>query len=298
MSAVASGPRREAGSAAVSKGSASHWTDRRVVITGGSSGIGKHVASDLLQAGAHVAIVAENAAKLHDADVELRQLSPRVWSHPCDVSQLEDVRAMVQAYVERFGAPDVLINSAGYALYYSFEQMSSEEIRRLIDVNFSGAAMVTREFLPAMTKAGSGHVVMIASVAGRIPMTPCGVYSASKHGMVALAELLEVELARFNVRVHVVCPGRVETPFFAHESFRRRAHRPETERTIPIEVVSRAILDAVTSDRRMVYVPRYYRWLIWLAHAMPVLFKPMWRRLMTARVNALSSGAPAPADTR
>ena len=76
-------------------------------------------------------------------------------------------------------------------------------------------------------------------------MTPCGVYSASKHGLVALAELLRIEAARFNVRVHVVCPGRVETDFFSHESFRNATHRPETARTITLDAVSRAIIDAV-----------------------------------------------------
>ena len=107
----------------------------------------------------------------------------------------------------------------GYAVYYTFEQMPPEEIHRLFDVNLVGAALVTREFLPDMIRAGGGDVVMVASIAGRIPMTPCGVYSASKHGLVALAELLQIETARFNIRVHVVCPGRVETDFFSHESF-------------------------------------------------------------------------------
>ena len=93
----------------------------------------------------------------------------------------------------------MLINNAGYAVYETFERMSPEEIRRLFDVNLSGAALVTRAFLPDMIRAGGGNVVMVSSVAGRIPMTPCSVYSASKHGMVALAELLRVEVARFNI---------------------------------------------------------------------------------------------------
>ena len=279
-----------------SRQGASFWTRRKVVITGGSSGIGKQVAQDLLHAGAQVAIVADNPARLSEAETELRKISPSVWAHVCDVARLDDVRRMVGACEERFGAPDVLINNAGYAVYRTFEQMSSEEIRRLVDVNLTGAAVVTREFLPAMIKAGGGHVVMVASIAGRIPMTPCGVYSASKHGMVALAELLRVEAARFNVRTHIVCPGRVETPFFDHESFRRRAHRPESERTIPIETVSRAILDAVTADRRMTYIPRYYGPLVWLAHALPFLFRPLWRRLLTSRVEALYPSAPTAAD--
>lgn len=296
MSGPSPGARGEVVAAAVCKGS-SFWANRRVLITGGSSGIGKQVASDLLRAGAEVGIVADNPARLSAAAAELREIFPGVWSHVCDVARLDDVRQMARAYEQRFGAPEVLINNAGYAVYRTFEQMSSEEIRRLVDVNLSGAAVVTRELLPAMIRAGGGHVVMIASIAGRVPMTPCGVYSASKHGMVALAELLRVEAARFNVRIHIVCPGRVETPFFEHESFQRRAHRPESERTIPIETVSRAILDAVTADRRMTYVPRYYGPLVWLAQAMPLLFRPLWRRLMTSRVEALYSSAPTAADS-
>ena len=185
-------------------------------------------------------IVAEDPVKLAAAESELKELSSEVWSHACDVAVLDDVRAMALAYRKRFTAPDVLINNAGYAVYYTFEQMPLEEIQRLFQVNLVGAALVTREFLPDMIRAGGGDVVMVASIAGRIPMTPCGVYSASKHGLVALAELLKIETARFNVHVQVVCPGRVETDFFSHESFQTRAHRPETTRTITLDAVSQS----------------------------------------------------------
>ena len=204
------------------------WAGRRVIITGGSSGIGKQLAADLLRQGAHVGIVADDPDKLARAESDLKHIAPTVWARACDVAVLDDVRAMARDYRQTFDAPDVLINNAGYAVYHTFEQTSAEEIQRLFQVNLVGAALVTREFLPDLIRAGSGHVVMMASIAGRIPMTPCGVYSASKHGLVALAELLQIETARFHVRVHVVCPGRVETDFFAHESFRTRAHRPET----------------------------------------------------------------------
>jgi short-subunit dehydrogenase len=198
---------------------------------------------------------------------------------------------MTSAYRERFGAPDVLINNAGYAVYYTFDRMSSEEIRRLFDVNLVGAALVTREFLPDMIRSGGGHIVMMASIAGRIPMTPCGVYSASKHGLVALAELVQVETARFNIKVHVVCPGRVETNFFSHESFRLRAHRPETTRTIPIESVSRAVINAVAQNTYLTYVPWHYGILAWLAATAPGVFRPFWRRLMMSRVQSAPAGA-------
>jgi uncharacterized protein len=272
------------------------WTGKKVLITGGSSGIGKRIALDLLRAGASVGIVAHDTAKLEATTSELRQVSSNVWSHTCDIASLAEIRAMTQACRELFGVPDVLINNAGYAVYHAFEQMSSEEIQRLLDVNFGGAALVTRELLPDLIAAGGGDIVMVASIAGRVPMTPCGVYSASKHGMVSLAQLLHVELARFNIRVHVVCPGRVETDFFAHESFRQRAHRPESERTIQIETVSQAIIDCVARNRLMTYVPRYYGLLVWLTNVIPIAFRPLWHKLMTSRVNALYEGSPPAAD--
>ncbi len=236
--------------------------------------------------GAHVGIVADEPGKLARAEAELKGISSAVWSHVCDVARLDDIRRMAAVWRQRFGAPDVLISNAGVALYYTFEQMTAEEIRRLFDVNLTGAAMAVRELLPDMIRAGGGDIVLVASIAGRVPMTPCGVYSASKHGLVTLAELLKVEVARFNVRVHVVCPGRVETDFFAHESFRRRRHRPETERTIPIETVSRAIIDSIRRNRFMTYVPRHYALLAWLAAALPILFRPVWHRLLVSRVDA------------
>jgi short-subunit dehydrogenase len=262
------------------------WTGTDVLITGGSSGIGKQIAADLLGLGASVGIVAEDAERLRAAAAELGQISPSVWFYPCDVAKIQDVRAMAKAYREEIGVPDVLINNAGYAVYYTFEQTSSEEIHRLFNVNLVGAALVTREFLPDMIRAGGGHIVMMASIAGRIPMTPCGVYSSSKHGLVALSELLQIETARSNIRFHVVCPGRVETNFFAHESFRRRSRRPEARRTIQIEAVSKAVVKAIQRNRFMTYVPRHYAVLAWCAAAAPALFKPFWHRLMTSRVDS------------
>jgi NAD(P)-dependent dehydrogenase (short-subunit alcohol dehydrogenase family) len=260
---------------------------KRVLITGGSSGIGKAVAADLLRIGADVGIVADQADTLILAETELKQISSSVWSHVCDVGHLEDIRRMAAAWRQTFDAPDIIISNAGFARYYTFEQMTTEDVQRLFDVNLTGAALVVRELLPDMIRAGGGDIVFVASIAGRVAMTPCGVYSAAKHGLVTLAELMQIELARFNVRVHVVCPGRVETNFFAHESFRRRAHRRETEHTVSIATVSRAILDSVERNRFMTYVPGYYALLVWLAGAVPLLFRPVWHRLLMSRVDAV-----------
>lgn len=140
---------------------------------------------------------------------------------------------MAHAYRQAFDAPQVLINKAGYAVYYTFEQTQPEEIQCLVAVNFVGAALVTREFLHDMIRAGGGDIVMMSSIAGRIPITPCGMYSASKHGLVAFAELLQIETARFNMRVQYGVSGACGDWFFSHESFRTRAHRLKPREPFP-----------------------------------------------------------------
>ncbi len=264
------------------------FSGNKVFITGGSSGIGKELAADLLRQGAHVGIAADHPDKLEGARVELSRISPSVDAFVCDVADLTQIRRAAAAFVARCGPPDVLINNAGYAVYRPVEEMDSEEVQRLLAVNLAGAALVTREFLPAMIAAGRGHIVMVASIAGRLALTPCGPYSVAKHGMVTLAETLRAELDRFGIRVHVICPGRVvETDFFLHETFIRRAPRPETTWTIPLESVSRAVRTAIERNRFMTYVPWTYGLLVWVSRAFPFLFGPVWRRLLRARVESV-----------
>jgi short-subunit dehydrogenase len=259
----------------------------KVLITGGSSGIGKRLAADFLRRGACVTIVSNDTAKLERAHAELAGISRSVCALECDVAELAEVRRMAGEYLRRFGPPDVLVNNAGFAVYRLFEEMSAEEIQRLLAVNVLGACLVTREFLPAMVAAGCGDVVMMASIAGRLMITPCGIYGAAKHGLVAWAHTLKLELKRTGVRVHVICPGRVETDFFLHESFTQRESRAEMRFTISVEAVSRATIAAITKNRFMTYVPGSYALLVWIASSFPFPVRMLLDRLMEARVRTL-----------
>jgi len=210
------------------------------------------------------------------------------------------VDRMVEA-VLRGGCPDLLVNNAGFAVYRTFEQSPPEEIERLLQVNLLGAARCLRGFLPAMIARGSGHLVNVASVAGLLPITPCAAYGAAKHGLVGLSETLRWELQELGVKVHLVCPGRVETGFFDHETFRRRAHRPETERTVPLAEVTAAILRAVERDRFLTVLPRSLALAIWARRAFPWLVDPLLGRLLRTRVRevrAQATGAAAPPPER
>jgi len=255
----------------------------KVLITGGSSGIGKHLTGAYLSRGDQVVILAEDADRLETARKELSLISPAVTAVACDVADAATVAWAVDVVLAGSGCPDVIVNNAGFAVYRAFEQSSFAEIDRLIRVNLLGTLNVIRGFLPAMIERRSGHIVNVASIAGLMPVTPCAVYSAAKHGVVGISETLRCELRDFNIQVHVVCPGRVETAFFDHETFRRRPRRPETEKTVPIEKVSAAIIDAVEKGRFFTVIPRTLGWVVWLRNLCPPLVDFWLSKLLAVR---------------
>ena len=260
--------------------------NKKVLITGGSSGIGKRLAADLLRAGANVIVVADEPGRLRDAVKELSAISPLVTGVACDVGDRDRVRAMRDQVLEWYGCPDILINSAGFATYKTFAAMEIEEIERLVNVNLVGAMRCTRAFLPHMIERRSGAIVNMASIAGRLVMTPNGTYSAAKHGLVAWSETLRYELAGSGIQVNVICPGRVETPFFDHESFRTRGPRVEARYTITVEDVSRATRRAISRNRFITYMPRVLGLLVWLTNALPFVVKPLYGMLLTSRIRS------------
>jgi short-subunit dehydrogenase len=219
---------------------------------------------------------------------------PRAGIHAvaCDVGDGEAVKRMAATVLAAHGCPDVLVNNAGFAVYRTFDQSSPEEIERLIDVNLTGALRCIRAFVPAMMARGSGHLVNVASVAGLMPITPCAAYAAAKHGLVGISETLRFELQDHGIQVHLVCPGRVKTAFFDHESFRLRPHRPETDRTIPVEEVCHAIIDAVERGRFRTIIPRSLGFAIWARGLFPAAADLLLGRILRARVREIRQ-APA-----
>ncbi len=258
---------------------------KQVLITGGSSGIGKHLAGKLLEHGNKIVIVSNNLAGLEQAAGELRNKSPQIFFYKADVGDADSVRAMAESVLRDHGCPDIVINNAGFATYRTFEESPIEEIEQLVNVNLLGAMRCTHSFLPAMISRGHGTIVNIASIAGKLIITPNGVYSASKHGLVAWSEIMKYELARFNINVSVVCPGRVETAFCDHETFKTRLPRPETQLTTPIEVMTQKIISAIEKKRFLTFIPSYYGPLAWLINAFPSIFMPFYGRLLSNRID-------------
>ena len=267
------------------------FAGHHVLVTGGTSGIGLALARAWLERGAEVTIAGRDPAGVERAAAELGQVaggqSVRGYAADlADTGQTMDLAARVLA--DNGGrSPDVVVNNAGFAIYRPFEESPPEEVEALLAVNLLAPVRLTRALLPGMIQRGSGAVVNVASIAGRLPLTPCGTYTAAKHGLVAWSECLRAEVARFGVQVNVVCPGRVLTPFFDHETFQQRTARPEARLTVPMAQVVTGTLAAVARDRPVAYIPSHLALFAWAKHAFPFLVNPLWDHLLRARVEAL-----------
>lgn len=214
-------------------------------------------------------------------------ISPNAHAIYCDISNLSQVRKMVSDFLNVVGVPDILVNNAGFAVYRTFGESISEEIASLLQVNLLGAMYCTREFLPSMIKRRQGHIVNVSSVAGKLIITPNATYCAAKHGMIAWSEALRIELSRFGINIHVICPGRVETNFFNHETFKNRAPRKETEYTVPVTRVSSDVISAIEKNKFVTYSPRFFGILSWLVSVFPWPVKYVMDYLMRSRINTL-----------
>ena len=187
---------------------------------------------------------------------------------------------------DRLSHLDILVNNAGFSTYRTFVDTDLEELLHLIDVNLLGVLRCTRAFVPGMVERRDGAIVNIASIAGRLPLTPHGAYTTAKHGVFGFTKTLRYELADFGVRPIVVCPGRVETSFFDHETFRTRATCTETSTRFRSNGCRTRSSTRSSGDRPITFIPKSIGVLTWGWNAVPFLAEPVFRRLNMARVRS------------
>jgi short-subunit dehydrogenase len=185
-----------------------------VLITGASSGIGRATALALAGAGAQVALVARREGALREVEREIAARGGAAFAHPADVTVAAVTDAAVAACVSRFGRLDVLVNNVGAGLFAAVEETSEADLRGMLEVNLLSTFHGVKAALPVMRRQGRGHIVNVASAAGRRGSPYVGAYCAAKFAVVGLTESLRVELAGSGIAVSLVCPGATRTPFF------------------------------------------------------------------------------------
>jgi NAD(P)-dependent dehydrogenase (short-subunit alcohol dehydrogenase family) len=186
------------------------------LVTGASSGIGRETAVAFARAGANVVLVARRAGELAKVARLAREHGAVALSVPTDVTDAASVEACFRKAVARFKRIDVVVNNAGVLIPAPVARMDPADLQRMLDVNLFGALHVMQAAVRQMRRqADGGHIVNVASLAGRRGYSPLGGYSATKFALVGLTEALRTELGAENVGVSLVLPGVIDTPMAA-----------------------------------------------------------------------------------
>ncbi|MGW3193658.1 SDR family oxidoreductase [Streptomyces sp. NPDC001118] len=259
-----------------------------VLVTGAGSGIGRATTFAFAEAGARVVAVDRDAeAVARTAELSRLIGAPEAWAETADVADEKAMEKLAEKVHREYGVLDVLVNNAGIGLSGSFFATTSEDWRKVLDVNLWGVIHGCRIFGARMAERGQGgHIVNIASAAAFQPSRALPAYSTSKAAVLMLSECLRAELAGQGIGVSAICPGIVNTNITATARFagvdeaeERRRQKNSARlyglRNYPPEKVAEAILDAVTRNRAVVPVTPEARG----AHALSRLMPGALRRL-------------------
>jgi NADP-dependent 3-hydroxy acid dehydrogenase YdfG len=204
---------------------ASDLSNQLVAVTGASSGIGEATAMACARAGATVALAARRLDRLQALADRIAGEGGRALAVQSDVGDEEQARSFIERAHAELGRLDVLVNNAGVMLLGPIAGAPTEEWRQMIHANVFGVLYCTHAALPLMAAQGSGHIVNVSSVAGRVARAGSGVYNLTKFGVGAFSEALRQEAVPLGVRVTVIEPGAVATELPDH-------NRPEIRELI------------------------------------------------------------------
>jgi len=200
------------------------------VITGASSGIGEATALALAKEGYAVALAARREDRINELAERINGDGGKALAVATDVSDAESAQVLIEKSKSELGSVDVLVNNAGVMLLGPILGADIEHWQRMVNVNVLGLLYCTHAALPIMQEQGSGHVVNVSSVAGRVARMGSGVYNATKWGVGAFSESLRQEALNYGVRVTIIEPGYVDTELQGHNEHPMVVERMEKDK--------------------------------------------------------------------
>jgi NAD(P)-dependent dehydrogenase (short-subunit alcohol dehydrogenase family) len=249
-------------------------TDKVAVVTGGARGIGRALAAALVREGALVAIADLDGAA---AQATARELGPRALGLSLDVTDGAAFTSALDEVERRLGPLDVMVNNAGIMPVTPLDQETDASVTRQLEINLHAVIRGTQEAIRRMRPRGTGHIVNVASLAGRAGAPSLATYCATKHGVVGLSEAARAELRGSGVEISVVMPGYAQTELAAGVPDLRGVRR------VTPEEIAAATVGALKRPRFDVFVPRGLAALLTFAAVLPRPAREFVSRAMNAR---------------
>lgn len=212
---------------------------RRALITGASSGIGRATALAFANAGIHVALVSRSVDQLKQVASEAQKAGVEAKVYPLDLAKVDQVHEQIDSIVAAFGPLDILVNNAGMAYTRDLINTPLADWQRVIDLNLTSVFQCIKGVLPGMRDRGNGLIINVVSVAGQQVFPNWGAYCVSKFGLMALSKTLAMEERANGIRVTAICPGSVNTPIWDTETVQADFDRSAM---LTPEVVAESIL--------------------------------------------------------
>ncbi|HEV2148285.1 MAG TPA: SDR family oxidoreductase [Longimicrobiaceae bacterium] len=266
-------------------------SEQVVVVTGASSGIGRCTALHLAARGARVVLTARRAEALEEVVREIEGAGGEALAVPGEVTRQEDLQAVAAAAVRRFGRIDTWVNNAGVYIQGRVQDISLDEYRRVLDVNFVGVVNGTQRALELMLRQGSGVIVQVSSVAAKRGVPYTSAYTASKAAIASFTEAVRSEILGSGVSLSVLYPPTVDTPIYDQGRGKLGVvPKPAPPVADPLEAARAIAHLAETGDRH-----RYFGWAGPLA-ALNAAFPALGDWLLHHGEGFTYTGVPADAD--
>ncbi len=225
----------------------------RVLITGSTTGIGRAAAELLARTGYEVGINSYSPEEVADTVAALRAEGNAVFPVVADLARPGVAAGLIDRVEAEYGPLDILINNAGIGLQADVLETREEDLRRLFEVNYFAAFLLSRDALRRMASRGRGHILNISSASARRSLPGLSVYASTKAAMHALSQSLRIEAAEAGVHITEILPTSVRTPFFAHATNRATRAYSAGGRMLTPERLAALILEAIRRPQPEIY---------------------------------------------
>lgn len=260
----------------------SNHKNKVVWITGASSGIGEALAKAFAAEGAKLILSARRLDELNRVKQSLNLPDSNVLILPLDLSDTSKTNELTKIVIDKFGQIDVLVNNGGISQRSLTLDTPLEIDRKIMEINFFGTIALTKSVLPFMVKQKSGHIIIMSSIAGKFGFFFRSAYSASKHALHGFFEALRMELFKDNVKVLIVCPGKIKTDISINAITGDGGKHNKMDQSqadgLSAEECARQVLKGMQNNKYEIFIGGKELRAIWVKRFFPNLFTRLIRK--------------------